>query len=431
VETLDIMSLSETILQPTGYAVVSKNLVREWGKMGHNVLHVGWNYHGDAIQEPNIKDDPYGPLKNVTLLKTSEVYNIGAYDLLPFYFKRYTPTVVWSLIDVWYTFAMQGFLPQGMKGFAESTLEHGLPYVNYFPIDGEPFSAKWDECLVKSHTVCAMSKYGKNVIEAYAQRRADAGQIWAMNYDIPYIYHGVDTQQFNPYPEKDKDQIRMQFAGTDDPFVLVCVDRNVVRKDYPRLYQAIKYALEKMTPIERKNFVFVQKCGNPADEHHGHHLPLIEMELGLQGYIKNADIVRHILFGLPTKDLALLYNCSDAVISSSWGEGFGLSTLEAMACGKPVIKPRNSATTELIGENNERGWLTDEATKIWVSHGIKQSIPSYESLGEAILECVRNPDLRAKKGKAGLEFAHQNTWEQKAKEFIDLFKKIQPLEVPK
>jgi len=424
------MSLSETILQPTGYAVVSKNLVREWGKMGHNVLHVGWNYHGDAIEEPNIKDDPYGPLKNVTLLKTSEVYNIGAYDLLPFYFKRYSPAVVWSLIDIWYTFQMPGFLPGGIKGFAESTLEHGIPYVNYFPIDGEPFSRKWEDCLVKSHTICAMSNYGKKVIEDYAKMRAESGAFWAMNFKSEMVWHGVDTNVFYPYPEEEIERIRIQFTPYDDPFVLVAVDRNVVRKDYPRLYEAIKYATDRMTPQEKRNFVFIQKCGRPDDEKHGHHLPLIENQLGLEGYIKNADVVRHILFGLPGKDLALLYNSADAIISATWGEGFGLSTIEAMACEKPVIKPRNSANVELIGENEERGWLTDPASHIWVSHGIKQSIPDPKSLGEAILECMRNPDLRKKKGKASLEFAKQNTWEHKAKEFIELFKNIQPLEAP-
>ena len=425
------MSLSETILQPTGYAVVSKNLVREWGKMGHNINHVGWNYHGDAIEEPNIKDDPHGPLKNVTLLKTSEVYNIGAYDLLPFYFKKYTPDVVWSLIDIWYTFAMPGFLPGGVKGFAESTFDHGLPYVNYFPIDGEPFSPKWAPCLEKSHTICAMANYGKKVIDEFAHDRAMGGAFWAQNFSAECVYHGVDTEVFKPLPEDEYQQVKMQMrAQAPDPFVLVSVDRNVVRKDYPRLYEGLKYAIVRMTPEEKRNFVFIQKCGRPDDEKHGHHLPLIEHQLGLQGYIKNADIVRHILFGLPGKDLSLLYNCADAVISATWGEGFGLSTIEAMACGKPVIKPRNSANIELIGEEEERGWLPEPASHIWVSHGIKQSIPDPERIGEAILECMRDPDLRKKKGKAGLEFAQEHTWDKKAQEFIDIFKKIQPPEVP-
>lgn len=429
-ETLNIMSLSETILQPTGYAVVSKNLVREWGKMGHIINHVGWNYHGDTIEEPNIKDDPHGPLKNVSLLKTSENYNIGAYDLLPLYFNRYTPDVVWSLIDIWYSFSMPGFLPSHIKGFAEQTFEHGIPYVNYFPIDGEPFSAKWNTCLEKTHTVCAMSKYGQRVINDYAKDRAAAGHFWAMNFGAECVYHGVDTTVFKPLPEEDKEQVKMQFGMGPDPFVLVAVDRNVVRKDYPRLYEAIKYATDRMTPPEKRNFVFIQKCGRPDDEKHGHHLPLIEAQLGISGYVKNADIIRHILFGLPSKDLALLYNCADAIVSATWGEGFGLSTIEAMACGKPVIKPDNSANTELIGAKQERGWLTKPATHLWVSHGIKQSIPDAEAIGEAILECMRNPDMREKKGKAALRFAKKHTWKKKAQEFIDIFKKIQPMEVP-
>jgi hypothetical protein len=52
-------------------------------------------------------------------------------------------------------------------------------------------------------------------------------------------------------------------------------------------------------------------------------------------------------------------------------------------------------------------------------------------MGEAILECMRNPDMRKKKGKEGLKFAKKHTWKKKAEEFLDIFKKIQPPEVPK
>lgn len=53
------------------------------------------------------------------------------------------------------------------------------------------------------------------------------------------------------------------------------------------------------------------------------------------------------------KDLALLYQMSDIVISLSHVEAMGLTPIEGMACGKPAIVYDNSALPELV--NNETG----------------------------------------------------------------------------
>lgn len=47
-------------------------------------------------------------------------------------------------------------------------------------------------------------------------------------------------------------------------------------------------------------------------------------------------------------ELVKLYNSADVVLSLSKGETFGLSIIEAMSCGKPVIAYNNTAQPELI-----------------------------------------------------------------------------------
>ncbi len=62
-----------------------------------------------------------------------------------------------------------------------------------------------------------------------------------------------------------------------------------------------------------------------------------------------------IKFG-PTKskeELAYLYTMSDVYVNLSYGETFGMTIAEAMACGTPVIAYNNTAQTELLQFNSQ------------------------------------------------------------------------------
>jgi glycosyltransferase involved in cell wall biosynthesis len=63
------------------------------------------------------------------------------------------------------------------------------------------------------------------------------------------------------------------------------------------------------------------------------------------------------LHGVPTSVVNQIYNAADVVVSTTLGEGWGLSYTEAMAAGSPVIAPRNTSGLEVIGEKDERGLL--------------------------------------------------------------------------
>jgi glycosyltransferase involved in cell wall biosynthesis len=52
--------------------------------------------------------------------------------------------------------------------------------------------------------------------------------------------------------------------------------------------------------------------------------------------------------GFPLEVLNLVYNASDCIVSTTVGEGWGLSWTEAMATKTPVIFPQNTCLTEYI-----------------------------------------------------------------------------------
>src|SRR5581483_9722628 len=56
------------------------------------------------------------------------------------------------------------------------------------------------------------------------------------------------------------------------------------------------------------------------------------------------------LRGIPPRDLAALMGGADVFCLPSVFEGFGLTALEAMACGAPVIVSDRGALPEVVGD---------------------------------------------------------------------------------
>jgi glycosyltransferase involved in cell wall biosynthesis len=59
--------------------------------------------------------------------------------------------------------------------------------------------------------------------------------------------------------------------------------------------------------------------------------------------------------GIPQSTIAELYSAADVLLMTSRGEGFGIPTIEAQACGTPVIVTDWTAQAELVGA----GWKVD------------------------------------------------------------------------
>lgn len=105
--------------------------------------------------------------------------------------------------------------------------------------------------------------------------------------------------------------------------------------------------------------------------------------------------------GIPQDAVAAIYTASDVLLACSMGEGFGLTPLEAQACGTPVVMSDWTAQTELLGD----GWLV-RGQPFW--HGGAQnawwltpSVPDIIAALEAAVERGRERSTKA------VEFARQ------------------------
>jgi glycosyltransferase involved in cell wall biosynthesis len=66
-------------------------------------------------------------------------------------------------------------------------------------------------------------------------------------------------------------------------------------------------------------------------------------------------------YGLSREDLAGFYTAMDVLLAVSYGEGFGVPTIEAQACGTRVIGSSWAATPDLLSEDC---WMID-GTMMW------------------------------------------------------------------
>ncbi len=102
---------------------------------------------------------------------------------------------------------------------------------------------------------------------------------------------------------------------------------------------------------------------------------------------------------VPDADLPALYAGAEFFIMPSLSEGFGLTVLEAMACGTPVISSSAGALSDVTGEA--------------AVHVDPQSV---DQITQAMRTLLTDETLRSKLRDEGLERARRYSWERSAEQ---------------
>jgi alpha-1,3-rhamnosyl/mannosyltransferase len=106
-------------------------------------------------------------------------------------------------------------------------------------------------------------------------------------------------------------------------------------------------------------------------------------------------------------DLPMFYSAAAALLFPSLYEGFGLSVLEAMACGCPVIVARGTACEEVAG-----------------TAAIAVDPQDVAAMAEGVRALLTNQDLAARYSQAGLARAESFSWRRTAEETLAVYRKL-------
>ncbi len=125
--------------------------------------------------------------------------------------------------------------------------------------------------------------------------------------------------------------------------------------------------------------------------------------------VAKLDLEKHVAFlgRVPSEDLLYLYNAARLLVHPSFYEGFGLTPLEAMTCGTPVIVSNTSALPELVGD----------AALMINPHDI-------DGLTVAMWRVLTEEELRQDLICKGLKRATKFSWQEAAKRTLEVYHKI-------
>jgi glycosyltransferase involved in cell wall biosynthesis len=120
------------------------------------------------------------------------------------------------------------------------------------------------------------------------------------------------------------------------------------------------------------------------------------------GYPRQSE---HFAGYLADEELVQLYNAAHCYVSTALNEGFGMSQLEAMYCGVPVVTADNSAMTEVVGGAGilVQGWDSAEwvrqieyaathPTEITARYPAKLAEYRWEAIIHRIAEYIEKPN---------------------------------------
>ena len=175
------------------------------------------------------------------------------------------------------------------------------------------------------------------------------------------------------------------------------------------------------------------------------YLSRVQSEKGASVYLKLAELNPHLLFLIagphfgryelrelpenlvyagfhPREKLPLVYNAFDVYcfLSMSGEETFGLTVLEAMACGVPPIVPNFDGVPSVVGDAG----LIADADNFEHDIGTLVSYPSPVDFSEKINLLLNNDEMRQTLSQKARKRALSFTWDKTARRIIQFFEEL-------
>ena len=210
------------------------------------------------------------------------------------------------------------------------------------------------------------------LVLAPAESTAAVLRAQRMNRDIAIWARGVDREQFNP--DCRDMEWRRSLGIADEELVIAFLGRIVVEKGLDVFSEAILQLID----------------------HGVRHRVLVIGDGPARGWFEQQLPVAVFIGEQTGQDLSRALASADVLLNPSTTETFGNVTLEAMACGLPVVAALASGTTNLV-RDGVTGILADGSDP--------------EQFAAGLAAYAGDPELRRRHGAAGLEVARTMDWD--------------------
>lgn len=329
----------------TGFATVSKNIKRELKNHFGSDLHLdicGINYFGEPYREDDgtyvisaiksaPKKDDFGRFGFLKILKDSNEYD-GVFIIQDL-------GVISPIANI-------------LKTIREEKARNNQKLFKsmfYFPVDCR-LVEKITQDIEVFDTLVTYTEYGRN--EILRLRPELKGK-------IKVVPHGNNAKDFYPLPQNEIDEFRKEYFGDNaDKFIITNINRNQPRKDIPTTIFAFIEAKKqwKSEGIPSEPFLYL------------HMHPKDPMGWDLRAIFIQTDLVEGKDYKLLDNDIAnngasvemlnKIYNASDLYVTTTLGEGWGLTLTEAMATRTPIVCPLSTSFIEMTN-NGKRAYSID------------------------------------------------------------------------
>ena len=206
---------------------------------------------------------------------------------------------------------------------------------------------------------------------------------------ISVVPNAVDSN-FRVLSEPQVQSFRQHLGATSGSLCLLNVGSNHPRKNVSVIFAAVKLLKDKGASVQ------FWKAGTDftTDERKLIAMHSIENEVSYIGQPEKSTLVK-------------IYNAADVLVAPSLHEGFGITLLEAMACGTPVVTSNVSAMPEVVGD---AGVLVDPTNA--------------RHIADAVLKIQLDASFRRQLVEKSLARAKTFTWEKTAKEISKVYEQV-------
>lgn len=238
-------------------------------------------------------------------------------------------------------------------------------YRPLYPFLKPTINATWRQ----AHTVVAKCPEEANLIRTCRPSQ-----------EVTIIPNGVDPERFVP----------AQAVPSPPPLRLVCVARLIRHKRQADILQA-------MAALVKAGFELTLDLVGTGDDEARLRKIVGELRLhakvAFSGYVPRSQVSSH-------------YHAANVFVLASEREGMSISTMEAMACGLPIIVTRTGGTEDLV-KNGVNGFTFPPGNTARLEHLLRELVEGKHDL--------------ATMGNASRARAEQFTWDRVSNRFLSVF----------